>query len=355
LNYNLYAYIGNYVTLYDDDVNALGCHQVVQGSYNENNNYQHYYISSGFTPNFVNAYSDCNCTGFTAFDVVQDGSTIPPAPSPTPSVTPSNTPTPSVTPTNTQTPTNTPTNTQTPTGTPTPTPSSTPIPIVENFTGTTTWTAPADISVIVECWGGGGGGGAGRRNTGSSIAAGGGAAGGSYAKKTISVISGTTYTINVGLGGQKMFVDGSGGLPGGATWFSASTLVYAAGGGAGGFGNSATATPFGSGGTPSNASIGDIIYSGGFGMSGTTTYGGGAGGGAGSSSNGSSATTNTGGNGGTGNAEGGNGGNGSLGNGNGFQGNTTGGGGGAGYWTGVSGASNGGDGARGYLRLTYFL
>jgi hypothetical protein len=260
------------------------------------------------------------------------------SPVPTPTNTPSSTqtPTPSITPTMTNTPSTTP-----------------PILTIESFTGTTTWTAPYDASIIVECWGGGGGGGAARRFTGSATAAGGGGAGGSYAKKTISVISGTTYTINVGLGGTKMSIDGSGGLPGGATWFSASTLVYAAGGGAGGFGNSATATPFGSGGTASNASIGDIIYSGGDGMSGTTTFGGGAGGGAGSSSNGSSATSDTGGNGGTGNAEGGNGANGSLVNGNGSQGNTTGGGGSGGYWDTTSGSSTGGDGARGLLKITY--
>jgi uncharacterized delta-60 repeat protein len=113
----------------------LGCHQVTQGFYNENNNYQHYYISSGFTPNFVNAYSDCNCTGFTAFNVVQDGSVVPPAPSATPTNTPTPTPTstqlptPTPTPTTTQTPTvtQTPTNTitQTPTNTETPTPTQT--------------------------------------------------------------------------------------------------------------------------------------------------------------------------------------------------------------------------------------
>jgi hypothetical protein len=142
LNYNLYAYIGGFVTLYDDDINALGCHQVVQGYYNENNNYQHYYISSGFTPNFANVYNDCNCTGFTAFVVVQDGSVIPPVPSPsptpTPSITPSNTPTLTNTPTNTTTPTPsvtsglTPTATSTMTATPTRTPTSTPTPTNTN-------------------------------------------------------------------------------------------------------------------------------------------------------------------------------------------------------------------------------
>ena len=136
LNYNLYAYIGGFVTLYDDDINALGCHQVIQGYYNENNNYQHYYISSGFTPNFANVYNDCNCTGFTAFNVVQDGSVVPPVPTPTPTATVTQTPTstqiPSPTPTTTSTPTETPTQTQTPTNTasqtstPTETPTQTP-------------------------------------------------------------------------------------------------------------------------------------------------------------------------------------------------------------------------------------
>lgn len=117
LNYNLYAYISGFITLFDDDLNALGCHQVVQGYYNENNNYQHYYISSGFTPNFANVYNDCNCTGFTAFDVVQNGSVIPP----TPSNTPTNTGTPTNTPSNSGTPQATPTNTPTLTQTPSPT------------------------------------------------------------------------------------------------------------------------------------------------------------------------------------------------------------------------------------------
>jgi hypothetical protein len=72
LNYNLYAYAGNYVTLFDDDLNALGCHQVQIGSYNPNNTYQHYYIASGFTSELVGVYPDCGCTGRTAFNVVQE-------------------------------------------------------------------------------------------------------------------------------------------------------------------------------------------------------------------------------------------------------------------------------------------
>jgi hypothetical protein len=158
LNYNLYAYIGNYVTLYDNDLNALGCHQVVQGTYNENNNYQHYYISSGFTTSAVNSFSNCGCTGLTAFNLVQNGSLIPPTPSPTPSVTPTNTqtqtpsqtptntgtPTITPTPTNTITPTNTGTPTQTPTNTNTGTPATTPTPTnTPTQTGTPTATLGA--------------------------------------------------------------------------------------------------------------------------------------------------------------------------------------------------------------------
>jgi hypothetical protein len=133
LNYNLYAYIGSYVTLYDDELNYLGCYEVLQGEYNESNNYQHYYLDTynDFigVPIIVSGYGDCECNQPRGFIVVQDGSVVPPAPSPSP--TPTNTSTPTPTPTNTQTPTNTatPTNTPTNTATNTPTPSSTPAPI----------------------------------------------------------------------------------------------------------------------------------------------------------------------------------------------------------------------------------
>jgi hypothetical protein len=130
-NFNLYAYIGNYVTLYDDNINALGCHRVVQGYYNENFNYQHYYIATGSTESAFNSavyvYSDCGCSGVTEFNVVQDGQAVlpPPTPSPTPtiSVTPSNTPTNTPTASNSPTPSLTASNT--PTQTPTMTPSQT--------------------------------------------------------------------------------------------------------------------------------------------------------------------------------------------------------------------------------------
>lgn len=115
LMYNLYAYIGNYVTLFDNSLNYLGCYSVSAGTYNSAYTYQHFYISSAYTPNLVAVYSDCGCSGRTAFDVYQEP--LPsPSPSPTPSVTPSLTP--SMTPT--QTPGLSPSPTRTPTLTPTP-------------------------------------------------------------------------------------------------------------------------------------------------------------------------------------------------------------------------------------------
>ena len=95
--------------------------------------------------------------------------------------------------------------------------------------GTTTWTAPAFVTKVnaVVLSGGGGGGGVGKNG------AGGGGGGVVYANN-IPVSPGATYTINVG----------SGGIPGGAggnSWFgpngstSASSFIYATGGGAGGY------------------------------------------------------------------------------------------------------------------------
>ena len=77
LNYHLYAYAGNYVTLYDDALNYLGCHQVQVGAYNPSYNYEHYYISSGYTANLVNVFPDCGCTGRTPFDIVQEEPGVP--------------------------------------------------------------------------------------------------------------------------------------------------------------------------------------------------------------------------------------------------------------------------------------
>lgn len=77
LMYNLYAYAGNYVTLFDDDLNSLGCYGVSVGTYDPLDTYEHYYISSGYTSNLVSVYPDCGCTGRTQFNVVQEEPGVP--------------------------------------------------------------------------------------------------------------------------------------------------------------------------------------------------------------------------------------------------------------------------------------
>ena len=134
LNYHLYAYIGRYVKLFDDNVNYLGCYSVSGGTYNPAYSYQHFYIASAYTANSVYVYDNCGCTGTTGFEIVQNGilpelqPTPTPTPTPTQAITPTptttSTPTPSVT--ATLTPSITPTNTETPTQTPTVTSSETP-------------------------------------------------------------------------------------------------------------------------------------------------------------------------------------------------------------------------------------
>lgn len=71
LMYNLYAYIGNYVTLYEDDLTPLGCYQVTLDTYDPLKTYEHYWLSSGYTPNLVGVYPDCGCSGRTSFQIVQ--------------------------------------------------------------------------------------------------------------------------------------------------------------------------------------------------------------------------------------------------------------------------------------------
>ena len=71
LMFNLYAYIGNYVTLYEDDLTPLGCYQVTLDTYDPLKTYEHYWLSSGYTPNLVGVYPDCGCSGRTSFQIVQ--------------------------------------------------------------------------------------------------------------------------------------------------------------------------------------------------------------------------------------------------------------------------------------------
>jgi hypothetical protein len=132
LNYNLYAYANNFVRLHDDDLNYLGCYEVVVSDFNPSYNYEHYYIASGYTSQLVGIYSDCGCNTRVPMDLVQQTgppvpSSPPLSPTPTPSITPSHT----ITPTPTLTPGLSPSQTPTPEPTPSITPS--PEPPVECF------------------------------------------------------------------------------------------------------------------------------------------------------------------------------------------------------------------------------
>jgi hypothetical protein len=130
-------------------------------------------------------------------------------------------------------------------------------------TGTTSWVCPDYVeSVVIECWGGGGNGGHQLTN-----GAAGGGGGGAYAKKTLAVVPGNTYSLQIGLGSVE--------LAGGHTWFGASGTVLASPGINGVTGT----TPGGAGGSAAT-SVGDVVYaggSGGAGVSGSAGGGGGAG------------------------------------------------------------------------------
>lgn len=272
------------------------------------------------------------------------------SPFPTPTNTPTNTSTPTVTPTATTTPTPTVTNTSTPT--PTVTPTASPVPTVVLLTNTalTGWTAPVGVSTIyVECWGSGGKGGTASVGTyvqfGQSIAGGGGG-GGAYAKKTLSVTGGTTYSLKIDIGSGEDY-----------TWFGSTTTVAAQSGkngevpvyntvrfAAGGVGGSST------------LSYGDVKYSGGDGanalLDGSTPNSGGGAGGAGSTGNGKSASGTS--QGGVTSENGGSGGAGRTSQGNGSSGNAYGGAGGGGVCTMNTASGQGGSGAQGLIRITYF-
>jgi hypothetical protein len=74
LNYNLYAYVGNYVNIFTGSTTAytsIGCFEVVEGQPNTTYDYQHIFIGSGYTNSSVGVFSDCGCSAKTAFDIVQ--------------------------------------------------------------------------------------------------------------------------------------------------------------------------------------------------------------------------------------------------------------------------------------------
>jgi hypothetical protein len=202
------------------------------------------------------------------------------------------------------------------------------------FNSSTTWTAPAGVSSVnylVVAAGGGGG----------NLAGGGGGAGG-YRASTLSVTSGTTYTVTIGAGGASA-------TQGGSSVFSSITST---GGGAGGLYDGGTGGTGGSGGGgagtsgTTGSSAGGAATSGqGSAGGGATTTGGGGGGGGGAGGSGSN----------TGNGDGANAGNGSSSSS--ITGSTYAGGGGGGNrafdaGTGGSGGTGGGGGGGGTNRLT---
>ncbi len=206
---------------------------------------------------------------------------------------------------------------------------------VETFTTSGTWTCPLGVSSIyVEVWGAGGAGGG---VTASSESAGGGG-GGAYNAATITVFPGNPYPYVVGSGG----IAGTGiGGDGGVSNFDYSLTPSANGGKGGGTGLNGIGGAGGIGG----------LFNGGNGAAGlTASYSGAGGGAAGSTANGGNASTSTAGI--TGGTPAGAGAAGRTNSGNGTIGNN--------YGAGGSGAKNngantraGGNGAAGYIRITY--
>ena len=214
--------------------------------------------------------------------------------------------------------------------------------ISQTFNSSSTFTVPAGITqVTIEAWGGGGKGGS-RSGTSNGFGGGG---GGAYARKLVTVVPGTTYTVTVGTGAITT-------AAGNDSWFINATTVLAKGGNSVPLDTSAGAT-----GGAAGSCIGDIggVFSGGTGANGIlATYGGGGGAGAGTINAGATATNNTGA---TGTNGGGNGGNGYIPgfspSGNGLPGSTPGGGGGGALRQGGGGTPTGGNGANGQIIITH--
>jgi hypothetical protein len=206
----------------------------------------------------------------------------------------------------------------------------------QSFTTSGSFTVPAGVaSITVEAWGGGGKGGS-KGGNGSGVEYGGGG-GGAYAKSVLPVISGQTYSLNVGSGSATTSA-------GRDSWFSNNTVILAKGG------NSVLDdTTTGASGALSTACIGGSTVSGGNGANATSGLSGGGGGSsAGTVSTGINATNQNGATAPTGGGNGGTGGSASGGGSNGNSGLFPGGGGGGG------GKGNiGGSGGDGNINLTW--
>ncbi|HSW63108.1 MAG TPA: hypothetical protein VLH56_07355 [Dissulfurispiraceae bacterium] len=204
------------------------------------------------------------------------------------------------------------------------------------FTGSGTYTVPANIPrVTVEVWGGGGKG-----STRTTADPGGGGGGGAYSRSVLEVTAGDK-TVTVGAGAATT-------SPGGDSWFISNTTILAKGGA-----SAADNSRSGAAGGVAASGLGQVRWSGGAGYTHTIAnqWGGGGGSSAGSVGNGTNATGQVGAAAPTG---GGNGGNGAATNKNGSPGNVPGGGGGGADHSGGT-TKIGGSGAGGQVVVSYFL
>ncbi|MBP6312507.1 MAG: T9SS type A sorting domain-containing protein [Flavobacteriales bacterium] len=208
--------------------------------------------------------------------------------------------------------------------------------VTVTYTNSGTFTVPSGVSqVVVECWGGGGRGGS---RTSNGRAGGGG--GGAYARSTISVVAGNTYTVTVGAGSTSTSA-------GGDSWFSSATTIRAKGGSS--VANNSTS---GAAGGSLASSIGTVKYAGGNGANAPGSTGGGGGSSAGTAGGGANGSGQNGGNAPVGGGDGGDGGNAGFLVGSGQVGAAPGGGGGGAEKAFLS-TDQGGNGADGLVLITY--
>lgn len=146
--------------------------------------------------------------------------------------------------------------------------------ITQIAAGTTTYTTPTGIRLLlVEAWGPGGGG-AGSATAAVSASAGGGGRSGAYARKLIVGPLDATYPCVVGVGGAGGAAGANNGSAGSAhTTFGTGPLVSATLGGGGTAMAAGVAMAFASGGFVNAAGVGDLVIRGGYGFHGTRLSG----------------------------------------------------------------------------------
>jgi len=77
LMFHLYVYANNYVKLFSDSLDYLGCYGVTVGTFDETYTYSHYYLNSAYTTNLIGIYDNCDCTGRTESDIIQQPPNVP--------------------------------------------------------------------------------------------------------------------------------------------------------------------------------------------------------------------------------------------------------------------------------------